>query len=362
MSELAIIQAFEGMPDERRKQGTRHSLSLCLALFTLSVTAGNRGFLAMGDWLKYHAEELKALFEVKSLPSYSAIRRVMLEVDYEDYATRLAKFLEISPFEGETISLDGKTLRGSYQVQDNNPLSVPHPAIILVSAYIAERGLILPPKEVECGSNEITALPELIRDLAVKGVVFAFDSMNTQKKTIETIVATGNHYIAAVKANQPTLYDGISQMFTSTETVTQVNKGHGRQEKRTVSIMALSSDQFPQWQKAATVIKVERERKLRSKVERETCYYLSDLSESAAQFAHRIRIYWGVENRVHYVRDVTFGEDHSRTRTGVLPSLWAITRNLAINLYRKAGFTNMAQAKRLCGYGLQHILSLFRMK
>ncbi len=175
-------------------------------------------------------------------------------------------------------------------------------------------------------------------------------------------MATGNHYIAAVKANQPTLYDGINQMFTPTEAVTQVNKGHGRREKRVVSIMNLLPESFPQWQKAATVIKVERERKLRHKVEQETCYYISDLSESAAQFAHRIRIYWGVENRVHYVRDVTFGEDHSRTRTGVLPNLWAITRNLAINLYREAGFTNMAQAQRFCRYGLKHILTLFRMK
>lgn len=119
---------------------------------------------------------------------------------------------------------------------------------------------------------------------------------------------------------------------------------------------------MPDWKNALTVIKVERERKLRDKIERETCYYISDLSESAAQFATRIRIYWGVENRVHYVRDVTFGEDSSRIRTGVLPSLWAITRNLAINLYRDAGLTNMAQAKRLCSYGLKHVLALFRMK
>ncbi len=111
-----------------------------------------------------------------------------------------------------------------------------------------------------------------------------------------------------------------------------------------------------------TIIRVQRERKLRNKIERETCYYISDLRESAAHFARRIRGYWGVENRVHCVRDVTFGEDRSRTRTGFLPSLWAITRNLAINLYREAGFTNMAKAQRHCSYGLEHILTLFRMK
>jgi predicted transposase YbfD/YdcC len=126
--------------------------------------------------------------------------------------------------------------------------------------------------------------------------------------------------------------------------------------------MKLPPEQFPQWKQSQRIIKVERERKIKHKIERETCYYISDLSESATQFANRIRNYWGVENRVHYVRDVTFGEDRSRTRTGVLPSLWAITRDLAINLYREAGFTNMAQAQRLCSYGLKHILALFRMK
>lgn len=181
MSEIAIVQVFEGIPDYRRKQGKRHSLPLCLALFTLAVAAGNQGFLAMGDWLKYQEPELRQLFGVKSLPSYSAIRRVLLKVDYQDYAVRLSRFFGISPEEGQTISLDGKTLRGSYVVQDNNPNSEPHPAIILVTAYVVEKGLILPPRQVDFGSNEITALPELIKDLALKGMVFAFDSLNTQK-------------------------------------------------------------------------------------------------------------------------------------------------------------------------------------
>jgi DDE_Tnp_1-associated len=185
MFEIAILKVFEGMPDSRRKQGTRHSLQLCLALFTLAVAAGNQGFLAMGDWLKYHEPELKELFRVKNLPSYSSIRRVLLKVNYQDYAMRLSHFFGITPEKGETISLDGKTLRGSYLVQDNNPNSEPHPAIVLVTAYVAEQGLILPPRLVDFGSNEITALPELIKNLALKGMVFAFDSLNTQKKRLK---------------------------------------------------------------------------------------------------------------------------------------------------------------------------------
>ena len=216
MSEIAIIEAFSGMPDQRRKQGTRHSLQLCLALFTLAVTAGNQGFLAIGDWLKSYSEELKELFEVRRIPSYSTIRRALLNLDYEEYSARLASFFEIKPLAGETLALDGKVLKGSYLLSPDNPHCEPHKAITLVTAYLVERGLILRPEKVENKSNEIR--------------------------------------------------------------------------------------------------------------------------ESAFEFYQRIRGYWGVENKVHYVRDVTQGEDKSRIRTTPLPQILAIARNLALNLYRNAGF------------------------
>jgi predicted transposase YbfD/YdcC len=175
-------------------------------------------------------------------------------------------------------------------------------------------------------------------------------------------VETGNHYLAAVKGNQPNLYQAIQEPFVPLEAFEQVNLGHGRLEKRTVSIYHPKLGSFPEWPALATIVRVEAQRKLRYKIEKETRYYISDLRESATSFASRIRGYWGVENCVHYVRDVTFGEDKSRIRTGSLPHLWAIARNLAINLYRDSGLTNMAQAQRLCTFGLKHILSLFRMK
>lgn len=117
MSEIAILDVFAEIPDLRRKQGTRHTLQLCLALFTLAVAAGNRGFLAIGDWLKCYGQQLKKLFGVERLPSYSTIRRTMLKLDYEDYSARLARFFEIAPLAGETIGLDGKVLRNSYLLE-----------------------------------------------------------------------------------------------------------------------------------------------------------------------------------------------------------------------------------------------------
>ncbi len=186
MPEVAILEAFAELPDLRRSSGQRHTQALCLALFTLAIAAGNKGFLALGDWLKAYRDELVALFQPPKnrLPSYSTIRRVLLQLEYQQYSACLARFFGIEPLEGETIATDGKVLRGSYQIEQDNPDSTAHPAIMLVSAYIVERGLILEPVEVNSKSNEITALPELIKLLALKGVIFAFDAINTKKKLV----------------------------------------------------------------------------------------------------------------------------------------------------------------------------------
>jgi DDE_Tnp_1-associated len=184
MTTLAIVDAFSSLPDPRRGAGQRHNQALCLSLFTLAVAAGCRGFLAIGDWLSaYHTELVELFAPAKGrLPSYSTIRRVLLNIDYPDYSACLAKFFEISPRAGEMLAVDGKHLRGSYQLPSECSTTEPHPAIQLVSVYLVERGLILEPYQVEHKSNEIKVLPELVKQLAGYGVVFAFDAINTQKK------------------------------------------------------------------------------------------------------------------------------------------------------------------------------------
>lgn len=117
----------------------------------LAVTAGNRGFLSIGDWLRCYQRDLIALFNPPKdrLPSYSTIRRVLLKLDYGQYSAALARFFDIEPLPGETLAVDGKVLRGSYQLESDNPESPSHPAILLVSAYLVERGLILEPYQNE---------------------------------------------------------------------------------------------------------------------------------------------------------------------------------------------------------------------
>ena len=179
------------------------------------------------------------------------------------------------------------------------------------------------------------------------------------------IISSGNHYIAALKRNQPGLFKDVVAHFIPESTDFELNKGHGRIEKRTVSICHVPEGVRP-WPGVQTIIRVESERQLTKGgltiVMRQTRYYIASFCATAQEFARRIRRYWGVENRVHYVRDVTQGEDKSRIRTTPLPQIFAVARNFILNLYRNQMFENMAQAQRLCSFGLDTLKQLFRMK
>ncbi len=179
------------------------------------------------------------------------------------------------------------------------------------------------------------------------------------------IVESSNDYIGALKGNQPSLLRDVKANFTSESTYEQINKGHGRIEKRKISICQ-TLDGIRSWPGLTTLIRVESERQVlrhhEIEVKSETRYYISSLNATAKEFSERIRGHWGVENKVHYVRDVTQGEDRSRIRTTPLPQIFAIARNFTLNLYRDQMFKNMAQAERLCSFGLDTLKQLFRMK
>ncbi|NJK64076.1 MAG: ISAs1 family transposase [Synechococcaceae cyanobacterium SM2_3_1] len=227
-----------------------------------------------------------------------------------------------------------------------------------------ERGLILEPYPVDCKTNEIKALPEFIEQLALKGVVIAFDAMSTQK-TCQLILDSENHYLGALKGNQGLLHKSVQAHFIAETSYTELSKGHGRVEKRVISLCTTLDDIKP-WPGLKTLIRVESERQFnyggQLRQETETRYYIASYLDSADAFAQRIRGYWGVENKVHHVRDVTQGEDASRIRMYQLPQIFAVARNFALNLYRSNQFSNMAQAERLCKFGLDTLKSIFRMK
>jgi len=171
--------------------------------------------------------------------------------------------------------------------------------------------------------------------------------------------------LGALKGNQGNLLKTVQANFVAQASSTTLSKGHGRVEKRIVSICT-TLDHIKPWPGLKTLVRVESERQFKHggqlRRETETRYYIASFLASADSFAQRIRGYWGVENKVHYVRDVTQGEDASRIRMHQLPQIFAVARNFALNLYRSNEFSNMAQAERFCKFGLDTLKTVFRMK
>ncbi len=189
--------------------------------------------------------------------------------------------------------------------------------------------------------------------------------LSAPKKTCRLIVESQNHYLGALKGNQSNLHKSVQAHFVAEASYSEISKGHGRLEQRVVSLCT-TLDNIPAWPGLQTLIRVESQRQYQKgghpHMERETRYYVASFVESAEAFAQRIRGYWGVENKVHYVRDVTQGEDASRIRMHQLPQIFAVARNFALNLYRSNEFNNMAQADRCCKFGLDTLKRIFRMK
>lgn len=185
------------------------------------------------------------------------------------------------------------------------------------------------------------------------------------KKTCHLIVESSNHDLGALKGNQGNLHQSVQTHFVAEESYAEISQGHGRLEQRVVSLCT-TLDNIPEWPGLQTLIRVESQRRFKMggqpRLETETRYYVASFVEAAEALAHRIRGYWGVENKVHHVRDVTQGEDASRIRTHQLPQIFAVVRNFALNLYRSNAFNNMAQAERRCKYGLDTLKRVFRMK
>ena len=186
---------------------------------------------------------------------------------------------------------------------------------------------------------------------------------STPKKTCQQIVDSDNHYLAALKGNQPKLLAAAKQQFVPEQEYLDISKGHGRVERRLTQVCH-HLENLPDWPGLQTLVRVQSTRELllhdMNVVTHETRYYICSFSESAEQIATRIRGYWGVENKVHYVRDVTQAEDRSRIRTSPLIQTFALARNFALNLYRDFGFTNMAQAQRRCGQTLNTLQAIFK--
>ncbi len=368
-----LWRRLAALTDGRRARGKRYALPLLLVLIVLAKLSGEDRPSGIADWVRHRRARLARALGVglARAPHHNTYRRVLARaVEPAELDAAVGAFFGALPRVGTSvlISIDGKTIKGTIDAED------PHGQHLLV-AYLPREGVVLMQLPAGHQDNEIGVAPALLRCLDLRGKVVAGDALHTQRGVSAQILAAGGAYLWFAKENQPTLRADIDELFTGDDrtveggrlphdfrTARQVDKGHGRREVRQITTSAELTG-YSDWPGLQQVFRLERQRLevTRGKEQREVVYGLTSLTPAEASPARLLtltRAYWGVENGLHYRRDVTFREDATRLTQGRAGHVMASLNNLVIGLLRFAGFTNLAAARRLCDADLTAALAL----
>jgi predicted transposase YbfD/YdcC len=343
----ALLDHFSRIEDPRDTRRVAHPLAEVLLVVVCGTIADCEDYEAIAAWGAAHVAFLRRYLPFHhGVPGGRWLTLLMNRIDPALFSTCFTAWVrETWPERPDLIAIDGKTSRGSHD------RAAGEQALHLVSAFATASRLVLGQEAVAGKSNELTAIPVLLAKLAeggaLKGALVSIDAIATNAAIARAIIAAGADYLLAVKANQPTLRAEVESAFDAAEAVevdVDHDKGHGRIEKRTVSVINevdwLDGDRrFPgelRLPGAATIIRVQSRAELRDRSRFETRYYISSRPLSAKAAAEAVRAHWGIENRLHWVLDVVFAEDQSRLRKGHGAKNMAVVRHFAINLVRSA--------------------------
>jgi predicted transposase YbfD/YdcC len=350
-----LLERLATIPDPRDRRGRRHTLASVLAVSAAAVLAGARSVTAIAEWAADAPWPVLAALGVRRdpltrrchVPGEATIRRVLARVDGDAVDATVGAWLADRlhrPGHRRVIAVDGKRLRGSGR--DG------HQVHLLAAAGHHDGGVVAQ-RDVPTATNEIAVFAPLLAGLDLAGVVVTADALHTQRDHASFLVDRGADYLLVVKANQPALHAQLAGLPWRKIPVMDRTRdhGHGRVEVRTLKVAAVAGLCFPhaaQGIQATRRVRASGSRRWRTV----TVYAITSLAlgtASPAQMASWLRGHWTIENRLHWVRDVTFSEDASHACTGSLPRVMASLRNLAIGALRLAGHPNLAAALRHTG-------------
>jgi len=344
-----LLDHFARIEDPREPWRVAHPLPEVLLLVVCGTICDCDDYDLITEWGKAHLSFLRRYLPYHhGVPGARWLTILMNRIDPGLFSAAFTAWVrETWPDRPDFVAIDGKTSRHSYdRASGKAPLH-------LVSAFATTSRLVLGQEAVGEHSNEITAIPALVERLAandgLKDAIVSIDAIATNPTVATAIREAGADYLLAVKANQPTLRAEVASFFAtapaaSLESITDVDKGHGRIEQRTVTVTRevdwLNGDRrFPgehRLPQIATLVRVAARAELKDRSRFETRYYVASATLSAARAAEAVRGHWAIENRLHWVLDVTFGDDQSRLRKGHGAINMAIVRHFAINLVRAA--------------------------
>jgi predicted transposase YbfD/YdcC len=344
-----LLPVLAAVPDPRARRGVRHRLAAILGLALCAVLAGARSFTAIAEWAADADQATRdALGITGVVPCESTFRRTLqaMDADALDEAAGGWAQQRTAPAAGtrRAVAVDGKTLRGSGTADG--------PGRHLLAALDHQHGVVLGQADVEAKTNEIPMFSTLLDRIDLAGAVVTADALHAQRAHAGYLVTQrGAHYLITVKRNQPSLHAQLAALpWRQVPVAHQAReKGHGRAERRTMKVTAVAAGlAFPHAAQAIQIVR--RRRQLAGKKwSTETVYAITSLTVIQARPADLARIargHWGIEDRLHWVRDVTYDEDRSQVRTGNGPRVMASLRNLAIAILRLTGHPSIATALR----------------
>lgn len=347
-----FISHFESIPEPRIKRCRRHELMDILFLSICAILCGAEGWEEIEDFGRFRIDWLRQYFPYQhGIPKHDTIARVLSRLDPEALQKSFMSWINAACklTNGEVVAIDGKTVRRSFQKGDRKS------AIHMDSAWACQNNLVLGQTKVKAKTNEITAIPALLELLDVKGCIITIDAMGCQRAIVETIVAQGADYVLALKGNQGELSDEVKLLFEQEkhtelkeESFESTDAGHGRIEIRRCRQLIINQKWLtmsPNWKKLKTIIEIQSTREINGDCTTEKRYYISSLGLDAKKAAATVRSHWAVENKLHWVVDVSFREDESRIRRGNGAEVMSTLRRLTLNLL-KQNTTSNASMKR----------------
>jgi predicted transposase YbfD/YdcC len=343
LAQTSVVRHFGGLNDPRREKRRLHNLCDMIAISLCAVICGAESWEDVAEYGRQKEPWLKTFLRLPhGIPSHDTFNRLFRRLKATAFQACFSRWMQglVAATEGRIVAIDGKTLRHSFDRASSTS------ALHLISAWAVENGVSLGQRAVDGKSNEITAVPELLKLLELEGAIVTYDAMGCQKEIAQAIRDQGADYVLAVKDNQPRLAEDVVASFVEAfegergetyQLLTTNDKGHGRTERREyVVVRDLSKirdrDLWPDLHSLAMVCS---ERTIDGKTTTEARYYISSCSDSVRQIAGAIRGHWEIENSLHWSLDVTFGEDAHCLRKDHGPENMATFRRAALSLVKQ---------------------------
>lgn len=362
----SLLAAFAAVPDPRRQASVEYPLPALLALAVVAILARQLSQLAIAEWAARQSEAVLAPlgFAAGRTPCQSTLQRLFARLDPDRLVDALAAHFQppAAPDPavrgGQGVAIDGKAQRGRLRFQEGGCL------VHALAAFCHEQGVVLAQEPIDSTADkaeaELSVTPALLARLDWRGRVLTGDALFCQRNLCRQVRAAGGDYLLVVRENQPALYGDLALLFdppatmpaaplTDRRETTTLEKGHGRTHDRRHLVASTDLNRHLDWPDLAQVFRLERTWRVRGQPKRQVHYGITSLPPTCADPARLLglrRGHWQIENRLHYTKDVTLGEDASLTHAGAGPTVMALLRDTALSLLRRAGHRAIARCLR----------------